>query len=193
MYLDPRRCAFLLFFGSKTKATALPWPPFTVEVPFYSLQGGNASHFRGVEGARSGARKAAEKSVRSTPLWVETPCGADGCTEIQGSFGCAGHWLRQCLASLRMTTWSGRREFEARRSGAPDALLGVERGEHYGLVVDLGGVLVDGGSGLGAEVAIAGIEVESADVVGAAGAGKLHAAFDPSDGVVSLHNSSVIP
>ena len=59
-------------------------------------------------------------------------------------------------------------------------------------MVDLGGVLVDGVSGLGAEVAIAGIEVESADVVGAAGAGKLHAAFDPSDGVVSLHKSSVV-
>jgi hypothetical protein len=75
---------------------------------------------------------------------------------------------------------------------APDALLGVERGEHYGLVVNAGGVEIDGGRGLGAEVAVAGVEVESADVVGAAGAGKLHAALDASDGVVSLHNLSVV-
>jgi len=59
-------------------------------------------------------------------------------------------------------------------------------------VVDSGGVLIDGGGGLGAEIAVAGIEVESADVVGAARAGKLHAALDASDGVVSLHNSSVV-
>ena len=71
-------------------------------------------------------------------------------------------------------------------------LLGVKRGEHYGLVVDIGGVLVDGGGGLGAEVAIAGVEIEGADVVGAVGAGELHAALDASDGVVSLHNSSVV-
>ena len=68
-----------------------------------------------------------------------------------------------------MTTWLGRNERQ--RSGAPDALLGVEGGEHYGLVVDGGGVAVDGGGGLGAEVAVAGVEVESADVVRAAGAG----------------------
>ena len=55
-------------------------------------------------------------------------------------------------------------------------------------MVDAGGMAVDGGGGLGAEVAVAEVEVESADVVGAAGAGKLHAAFDASDGVVSLHN-----
>ena len=48
----------------------------------------------------------------------------------------------------------------------PDVLLGVEGGEHYGLVVDAGGVLIDGSGGLGAEVAVAGIEVESADVMG---------------------------
>ena len=59
-------------------------------------------------------------------------------------------------------------------------------------MVDAGGVAIDGGGGLGAEVAVAGVEVESADVVGAAGAGELHAALDASDGVVSLHNSSVI-
>jgi hypothetical protein len=60
-------------------------------------------------------------------------------------------------------------------------------------VVDAGGVHVDGCGGLGAEIAVAGVEVESADVVGAAGAGKLHASLDASDGVVPLHNFSVVP
>jgi hypothetical protein len=59
-------------------------------------------------------------------------------------------------------------------------------------VVDAGGVAIDGGGGLGAEVAVAGVEIECADVVGAAGAGELHAALDASDGVVALHNSSVV-
>jgi hypothetical protein len=83
---------------------------------------------------------------------------------------------------LRMTTLSGRE-----RLAAPDALLGVEGGEHYGLVVDASGVEVDGGGGLGAEVAVAGVEVEGADVVGAVGAGKLHASLDAGDGVEALH------
>jgi hypothetical protein len=77
-------------------------------------------------------------------------------------------------------------------SGAPDALLGVEGGEHYGLVVDAGGVAIDGGGGLGAEVAVAGVEVEGADVVGAVGAGELHASLDAGDGVETFHNLSVI-
>ena len=59
-------------------------------------------------------------------------------------------------------------------------------------MVDCGGVLVDGGGGLGAKVAVAGIEIEGADVMGAACAGELHAALDASDGVVSLHKSSVV-
>jgi len=67
-------------------------------------------------------------------------------------------------------------------------LLVVERRKHYGLVVDSSGVAVDGGGGLGAEVAVVEIEVEGADVVGAAGTGELHASFDAGDGVVSLHN-----
>jgi hypothetical protein len=70
---------------------------------------------------------------------------------------------------------------------APDALLSVERGEHHGFVMDFGGVLVDFSCGLGAEVAIAGIEVESADVVGAVGAGELHASLDACDGVEAFH------
>ena len=71
-------------------------------------------------------------------------------------------------------------------------MLVVEGGEHYGLVVDAGGVAIDGGGGLGAEVAVAKVEVEGADVVGAAGAGELHASLDAGDGVVSLHNFSVV-
>jgi hypothetical protein len=70
---------------------------------------------------------------------------------------------------------------------APDALLGVEGGEHYGFVVDAGGVAVDGGGGLGAEVAVAGIEVESGDVVSAVGAGELHASLDARYGVEAFH------
>ena len=65
--------------------------------------------------------------------------------------------------------------------------MGVEGGEHYGFVVDGGGVAVDGGGGLGAEVAVAGVEVEGADVVGAVGAGELHASLDAGHGVEALH------
>jgi hypothetical protein len=71
-------------------------------------------------------------------------------------------------------------------------LLGVEGGEHYGLVVGARGVEIDGGGGLGAKVAVAEIEVECADVVGASGAGELHASLDAGDGVMSIHNSSVV-
>jgi hypothetical protein len=71
-------------------------------------------------------------------------------------------------------------------------LLGVEGREHYRFVVDGGGVLIDGGGGLCAEVAVTGVEVEGADVVGATGAGEPHASLDASDGVVSLHNFSVV-
>jgi hypothetical protein len=59
-------------------------------------------------------------------------------------------------------------------------------------VVDAGGVAIDGGGGLCAEVAVAEVEVERADVVSAAGAGELHASLDAGDGVVSLHNFSVV-
>ncbi len=59
--------------------------------------------------------------------------------------------------------------------------------------MDFGGVLIDSGCGLSAEVAIAEVEIEGADVVSAAGAGKSHAAFDACDGVVSLHNSECSP
>jgi len=59
-------------------------------------------------------------------------------------------------------------------------------------VVNGGGVLIDGRGCLSAEVAVAGIKIEGADVMGAARASELHAALDASDGVVSLHNSSVV-
>jgi hypothetical protein len=59
--------------------------------------------------------------------------------------------------------------------------------------MDFRGMLVDGGSRLGAEVAVAGIEVERGDVVGAVGAGKLHAALDASDGIEALHNLEFSP
>jgi hypothetical protein len=71
-------------------------------------------------------------------------------------------------------------------------LLGVEGGEHYWLVVGAGGVEIDGGGGLGAKVAVTEIEVECADLVGASGAGELHASLDAGDGVMSIHNSSVV-
>ena len=54
-------------------------------------------------------------------------------------------------------------------------------------MVDAGGVAIDRGSGLGAKVTVAGVEVEGADVVGAMGAGELHASFDAGDGVEALH------
>jgi hypothetical protein len=47
---------------------------------------------------------------------------------------------------------------------------------------------IDGGRGLSAKVAIAGIEIERADVVRTASAGKLHATLNPRDGVMPLHN-----
>ena len=47
-----------------------------------------------------------------------------------------------------------------------------------------GGVLVESGGGLGAEVAVLDIEVKGADAVRAADAGELHASLDPLRGVV---------
>ena len=44
---------------------------------------------------------------------------------------------------------------------------------------------IDGGSGLGTEVAVPGVEIECTDAVFAAGAPELHAALDGISGVVS--------
>ena len=60
-------------------------------------------------------------------------------------------------------------------------------------MVDFGGVLVDGGGGLGAEIAVADVKVKGADVVGAMGAGELHASFDAGDAVGALHSSECSP
>jgi len=60
-------------------------------------------------------------------------------------------------------------------------------------MVNLGGVLVDGGRGLRAQIAVARVEVERAYVVGAVGAGKLHAALNTSDGVKTFHSSESNP
>jgi len=112
-------------------------------------------------------------------LWRLKPpfifCGPDRSAEALRNPNANSRFLLRLLRS--------RNDKRFIRSGAPDVLLGVEGGEHYGLVVDFGGVLVDGGGGLGAEVAVARVEVESGDVVRAARAGELHAAFDASDGV----------
>ena len=53
--------------------------------------------------------------------------------------------------------------------------------------MNTGGVLVDGGGGLSAEVSVAGIKVECRSRVGAVTAGEFHAAFNAGDGVEALH------
>ena len=55
-------------------------------------------------------------------------------------------------------------------------------------MVNAGGVAVDFRCGLSAKVPIVDVEIESANVVGATGAGELHASLDAGDGVVSFHN-----
>ena len=83
------------------------------------------------------------------------------------------------------------REWAQPELRAPDSLLGIERGIHQRLLVFLGGVLVDGGRGLGAEVAVPGVVLQGAHAVFAAGAGESHAAFDAIDGVM-FHVLSVM-
>lgn len=67
-------------------------------------------------------------------------------------------------------------------------LLGIEGREHDRFVVHARGMPVYGGGSLGAKVAVAGVEIEGADVVGAMGAGELHASLDAGDGVETLHS-----
>ena len=70
-------------------------------------------------------------------------------------------------------------------------------GDDHGLVVDPGGVLIEGGGGLGAEVAVLEVEVEGADAVRASNAREVHVPLDPLNGVVShsllvnTHNGSL--
>jgi hypothetical protein len=79
-----------------------------------------------------------------------------------------------------------------RASRSPDKLLDVGVGDNHGLVVNLGGMLIEGVGGLGAEVAVLEVEVKRADAVRAADAGELHATLDPLGCVVS-HNPIVSP
>lgn len=64
-------------------------------------------------------------------------------------------------------------------------MLHVEGRDGDRFVVDLGGVLIEGGGGLGAEVAVARIELECGDAIGAVGAGELHSSGDAFGGVIS--------
>ena len=58
--------------------------------------------------------------------------------------------------------------------------------------MNLGGMLIEGVGGLGAEVAVLEVEVKRADAVRAADAGELHTTLDPLGCVVS-HNLIVSP
>jgi len=75
---------------------------------------------------------------------------------------------------------------------SPDELLDVGVGDNHGLVVNLGGVLIEGVRGLRAEVAVLEVEVKRADAVRATDAGELGAALDPLSSVVR-HNLIVSP
>ena len=66
---------------------------------------------------------------------------------------------------------------------APAALLAVGGGNYQWFVVRFGGVIIDGSSGLGAEVAGFSVEIQRAYAVRAARAVELHAAFDTLDSV----------
>ena len=79
-----------------------------------------------------------------------------------------------------------------RASGSPDELLDVGIGDNHGLFVNLGGMLIEGVGGLGAEVAILEVEVKRADAVRAADADELRTTLDPLGCVVS-HNLIVSP
>jgi hypothetical protein len=69
-----------------------------------------------------------------------------------------------------------------RQSNAPLRIKGCIR---RGQVVHLGSVPIDSGSGLGAEVAVPGVEIECTDAAFATGTLELHSPFDPTGGVVS--------
>jgi hypothetical protein len=79
-----------------------------------------------------------------------------------------------------------------RASGSLDELLDVGVGDDQGLVVNLGGMLIEGVGGLGAEVAVLEVEVKRADAVRAADTGELRASLDPVCSVVS-HDLIVSP
>ena len=66
---------------------------------------------------------------------------------------------------------------------APAALLAVGCGNDHRLAVNFAGVTIDGGCGLGTEVAGFRVEVERADDVFTLGTGELHAALDALDAI----------
>ena len=66
---------------------------------------------------------------------------------------------------------------------APGALLTVGGGNYHGHVMGFGGVLVDHGCSLSAEIAGLGVEVQRADAVFTLRAGELHAALDALNSV----------
>lgn len=70
-------------------------------------------------------------------------------------------------------------------SSAPDAPLDVKVGGCDGLVVDLGGMFIEGVGCLGAEVAVFRVEVEGADTVRTMDASELNAFLEPLGGVLS--------
>ena len=79
-----------------------------------------------------------------------------------------------CLKAYPDTRW---------KSLAPAALLTVGGGNYQGFVVRFGGMVVDGGCGLGSDVADFGVEIQRANGMGAVRAVKLHAALDALDSV----------
>ncbi len=76
-----------------------------------------------------------------------------------------------------------KRQIAKRGNLAPRALLTIVGRSDRGFGVGLGGVLVDCGRGLSAEIADLSIEIESAYAVSAVGAGELHSVLDALDAV----------
>ena len=68
----------------------------------------------------------------------------------------------------------------------PATELPVVRGDDQRFVVHFGGVIVDGGCGLGAKVTQSGVEIQRADAVFTVRAGEFHAALDALD-LIGLH------
>ena len=66
---------------------------------------------------------------------------------------------------------------------APAALLAVGRRDHHGRLVRRGGVRIDCGSGLGAEIPNFGVKLQSCDAMGALLARELHAALNALDSI----------
>ena len=76
-------------------------------------------------------------------------------------------------------------------SVSPDELLDVGVGDNHGLLVNLGGMLIEGVGGLRAEVAVSVVKIERINAVFAADTLELYSPFDPIDSVVT-HGSIVI-